>query len=83
LRAVATQLLKRLWERFTTKVVLVGLQRPEARYESFLHAENIPAVTFDGAESCPTHGKSLDAQGQCIGGERMKVFLSENGIRAP
>ena len=60
---------------------LVGLQRSDARYESFLHAENIPVVTFDDAEAYPTHGNHWTPKGNAFVAQRMKAFLAENGIR--
>ena len=60
--------------------LLVGLQRSDARYESFLKAENIPYVTFDGAETYPTHGNHWTPKGNAFVAERMKAFLAENGI---
>jgi len=61
-------------------VFLVGLQRPDARYESFLKAEKIPYVTLDGAETYPTHGNHWTPKGNAFVAERMKAFLAENGI---
>jgi hypothetical protein len=60
--------------------LLVGLQRSDARYESFLHAQNIPVVTFESADAYPTHGNHWTPKGNAFVAEKMKSFLAENGI---
>jgi hypothetical protein len=59
---------------------LVGLERSDARYESFFRAEQIPHVTLGEAETYPTHGNHWTPKGNAFVAERMKAFLAENGI---
>jgi hypothetical protein len=63
--------------------LLVGLERSDARYQAYFKAEKIPYVTFDGAETYPTHGNHWTPKGNAFVAKRMKQFLSENGIEAP
>jgi lysophospholipase L1-like esterase len=63
--------------------LLVGLQRPDVRYEGLFAAQKIPYVTLEGAEAYPTHGNHWTPKGNAFVAERMKQFLKENGIGAP
>lgn len=59
--------------------LLVGLQRADARYESFFGAQKIPYVILEGAETYPTHGNHWTPRGNAFVAERMKQFLNEIG----
>lgn len=62
---------------------LIGLQRPDARYETSLSAQKIPYVTLEAAEAYPTHGNHWTPKGNAFVADRMKQFLADNGIGSP
>ena len=57
----------------------VGLQRHDARYESFLHAKHIPFVSFDDAEAYPTHGNHWTPKGNAFVADRLRALLAKGG----
>jgi hypothetical protein len=59
---------------------LVGLQKRDARYETFFHAQGIPFATFENADSYPSHGNHWTPKGNAQVAERLMALLRENGI---
>ncbi len=59
---------------------MVGLQKRDPHYEAFFHAQDIPFVTFDGADAYPTHGNHWTPKGNAQVAERLMALLGENGI---
>ena len=58
----------------------VGLQRRDKQFEAFFHAHDIPFVTFEDAETYPTHGNHWTPQGNALVAEHLHQFFAENGI---
>ena len=61
---------------------LTGLQKSDARYETFLRAHKIPFVAFDGADTYPTHGNHWTQQGNMFVADKLATFLAEQGALA-
>lgn len=61
---------------------LVGLQRRDARYEAFLVAQEIPFVTFEGADTYPTHGNHWTPRGNVFVADKLAAFLAEQDVFA-
>jgi hypothetical protein len=59
---------------------LVGLQKRDARYETFFHAQGIPFATFENAEAYPTHGNHWTPKGNAQVAEGLMTLLGENEI---
>jgi len=59
---------------------LTGLQFHEPRLESFLDAQEIPHVSFDGAESTMVDGNHWTSRGHTVVAQRLRSFLEANGV---
>lgn len=62
---------------------LVGMQKRDARYEAFFHAQGIPFTTFEDAEAYPSHGSHWTPNGNALVADRLMTLLDANGILAP
>jgi hypothetical protein len=62
---------------------LVGIQYADQRdptFESWLQAQRIPYVSFDGAEHYPNHGQHWTPNGHAAVAERLLVFFDQTGV---
>jgi hypothetical protein len=59
---------------------LTALQFHEPRLETFLDAQAIPHVAFDGAESTMMDGNHWTPRGHALVAQRLRSFLEANGV---